>query len=74
MRPTRPHQHHRTTRSRSTTSSNLPSETAEALLKAIKKHAEEWEQQPASVGAEGALKDLAEAYAWLQRPIRGTTR
>lgn len=53
---------------------SLSSETVEALLKAIKKHAEEWADDPASVGAVSALKDLAEAYAWIQRPIRGTAR
>ncbi|XUL89717.1 hypothetical protein ACQ86D_26380 [Streptomyces galilaeus] len=71
MRPTLHHQHDQT---EVTMAESLSNETVDALLKAIKKHAEEWEDEPSSVGAAGALKDLAEAYAWIQRPIRGTAR
>jgi hypothetical protein len=53
---------------------SLPSQTVEALLSAIKKHAQAWEQEPNSVAAAESLNHLAEAYAWLQRPVRGTGR
>jgi hypothetical protein len=53
---------------------NLPHDTAAVLLRAIKKQAEGWERQDVLPAAAPALKELAEAYAWLQRPIRGTSR
>jgi hypothetical protein len=48
-------------------------EAKEALLAAIKEQAEGWQGEPSSNGAASALKDLAEAYGWLERPVRGTT-
>jgi hypothetical protein len=53
---------------------SLSTETVNALLTAIKKHAEEWQQEPATKAGAEALNNLAEAYAWVQRPIRGTAR
>ncbi|MCM2427368.1 hypothetical protein [Streptomyces sp. RKAG337] len=50
--------------------SDLGREVKEALLTTIKEHGEKWQNEPASIGAAAALRDLAEAYAWLERPAR----
>ncbi|MDX3074602.1 hypothetical protein [Streptomyces sp. MI02-7b] len=72
--PMHPYSHHHD-QQRSTMSDNsLSSDTVAALLEVIKEQAEEIKKQPASVGSAAAIKDLAEAYAWVMRPIRGTSR
>lgn len=54
---------------------NLSSEAQDALLTAIKNQAEQIADAASAPGEYSSnIKDLAEAYAWLQRPIRGTSR
>lgn len=54
--------------------SDLGREAKDALLVTIKECAQNLQGLPAAEAptVANALKDLAEAYGWLERPVRGT--
>jgi hypothetical protein len=56
--------------------SDIGREAKDALLITMKKCAEDLQNVPPGNAptVASALKELAEAYAWLERPIRGTGR
>lgn len=55
--------------------SDIGREAKDALLVTIKECAENMQGQTPSAAPTiaTALKELAEAYAWLERPVRGTS-